>query len=81
MQTILHFYYFTFLMAIDQGTEPIDTIDKPDFRTFHDELWSGATTLVDTAAKRAYAMIHKEAFQLKAKTERFEESLQILELR
>ena len=68
-------------MAIDQGTETIDTINQRDFRAFHNELWSGATTLVDTAAKREYAMIHKEAFQMKAKMERFKESLQILELR
>ncbi|QEC68591.1 phosphotransferase [Panacibacter ginsenosidivorans] len=80
MQLILHFYYFIFLTVVDGGGKPIDitTINKRQFREFHNGMWNGAISLADTDTKREYAMIHLEQFRLKAQTKLFEDSLKIL---
>jgi thiamine kinase-like enzyme len=80
MQEILHFYYFIFLMAFDNGEKPIDIskINKRDFREFHNEMWDSLTSLAYPDKKREYAMLHIEQFRLKAQTKRFEDSLRII---
>lgn len=80
MQEILHFYYFMFLIAFDNGEKPIEVgkIKKRDFREFHNGMWNAEIALAGTDAKREYAMLHLEQFRSKAQTTRFEDSLQII---
>ena len=80
MQEILHWYYFMFLMAFDQGQKPIDIgkINKRNFKGFHEGMWNGLISLTSADTKREYAMLHMEEFRLKAKTKRFEDSIKII---
>lgn len=80
MQEMLHLFYFLFLMAFDQGEHPIamEKITKRGFQAFHEGMWRGDISLVEAALKREYALIHLEQFQLKAQSDRFRESLNIL---
>lgn len=80
MQEILHLYYFIFLVAFDQGENPIelDKIKQCNFREFHNKMWNGDITITSTQIKREYAVIHWNAFLNKAESKRFEESLRLV---
>lgn len=80
MRAILHFFYFTFLIALDNGENPIDvaTLRRHDFNRFHKEMWGGGTELKDAQIKREYAMIHFERFMTVTDERRMQESLQLI---
>ncbi|HEY0433992.1 MAG TPA: phosphotransferase, partial [Chitinophagaceae bacterium] len=80
MRAILHFYYFTFLIAFDTGENPIDfsAIAHRDYRQFHKGMWDGHITLDNAQTKREYAMIHFEKFIAVTSETRMRKSLRLM---
>jgi thiamine kinase-like enzyme len=80
MQQILHVFYFTFLMlTFNPANKQIDfSMPKPGFREFHDLMWKGKISLINTEAKLQYALVHLEQLFNNIKLKRFEDSLSVV---
>ena len=77
MRQLLHVHYFAFLMLIHPGEKPINlaTIRKYGFSEFHDGLWNGEISLVESDRRLEYAVVHMEQVRRNMESMRLEESL------
>ena len=77
MSQLMHIFYFYFFMKIvhADGT-PIDPdAPKPEFRDFHNKIWSGEISLKGNEARLEYAWVHMRQFELNMQLKRFDDSL------
>jgi thiamine kinase-like enzyme len=77
MQQLLHVYYFTSFILFSGQNESvdIDSMEKQDFKSFHDRIWSGEISLANTNPKLQYAWVHKDRLLFNAHGKRFKDSL------
>jgi hypothetical protein len=80
MRQITHMAYFTFIMRMCSiDGKPIDlNFVKPDFRTFHDDMWAGKINLATTDAKLKYSWVHMQQLLHNVRLKRFEEALMLI---
>jgi thiamine kinase-like enzyme len=77
MQQLLHIYYFTSFILFsghDKAVE-LDSLEKHDFRTYHNGIWAGEISLDNSQSRLEYASVHRAQVLLNANNKRFEESL------
>jgi hypothetical protein len=77
MSQAVHMFYFTVFMIFGSEAKPIDMM-KPDFRNFHDRMWTGQVDLASNETKLQYAWAHFLQMLNEVRTPRFEESLRIV---
>ena len=80
MSQLMHVFYFIFFMKIvyADGT-PIDPdAAKPEFREFHNRIWTGEISLKGNEARLQYAWAHMQQLSRNLKLKRFEESMRIV---
>jgi thiamine kinase-like enzyme len=80
MQQVYHMSYFTFFMLLcSAASVPIDlNLPRPNFRTFHDDIWAGKVDLADHDARQLYAWVHMEQLKHNLRLKRFDDSLRIV---
>jgi aminoglycoside phosphotransferase (APT) family kinase protein len=80
MRQIVHTFYFTcfLLLSNPQGSIDIDT-PRPGYQEFHEEIWSGETSLADMNNRRLYALVHLDQLKRNLQSPRFEESMRIVQ--
>jgi thiamine kinase-like enzyme len=81
MRQIMHISYFTvFMVLVASRGEKIDlnSIEKHDFRYYHDRMWEGKIDLGPNEPRLEYALVHLEQLKSNLQTKRFEEALQIV---
>lgn len=80
MRQMLHVFYFTVLMFLHKGAQPIDldNITKQDFTKFHEGMWNSDISLADSDIKLQYALIHLEQLRRNMQLKRLDESLRIV---
>jgi hypothetical protein len=68
--------YFTIFMLIGSRGKAVDlSIQKPDFRDFHNRIWKGEINLVHQETKLQYAWVHMEQLMKNLQTKQFEDAL------
>ena len=80
MSQLMHVFYFIFFMKIvhADGT-PIDPdAPKPEFRDFHNRIWSGEISLKGNEARLDYAWTHMQQFVRNMQLKRSDDSLRIV---
>lgn len=80
MRQVLHMSYFTFFMLLVSraGCEIDLDSTKPDFRDFHNRMWSGGIDLANNEPRQQYAWTHMEELMHNLQRKRFEDSLRIV---
>ena len=84
MRQIMHISYFTVFMLVVIGKgkhiDP-DTIEKHDFREFHNRMWAGEIDLAFDERRLEYALVHLRQLYQNLQTRRFEDSLMIMKMK
>jgi aminoglycoside phosphotransferase (APT) family kinase protein len=80
MSQLLHLFYGAYFLLIcaNAGVSIDVAIPCPDFRAFHNDIWTGNISLANTDARQQYAFVHLEQLQRNFRLKRFEESLEIV---
>ena len=80
MSQLMHVFYFIFFMKIVHADgEPIDpNAPRPDFRDFHNRIWTGEISLKGNEARLQYSWAHMQQLEFNLNLKRFEESLRIV---
>lgn len=80
MRQVLHMAYFTLLMLlVSAAGTPVDPDTAiPDFRDFHDRIWSGEISLAGDEARLQYAWVHMEQLSRNLLSNRLNEALEIV---
>jgi aminoglycoside phosphotransferase (APT) family kinase protein len=79
MRQIVHTFYFTcfILLSNPQGPIDIDT-PRPNYREFHNRIWSGEISLADMDNRRLYALVHMDQLKQNLQSQRLEDSIRIV---
>lgn len=79
MRQITHMSYAMVFMRLGSGGQAIDPgTDVPDFRDFHDRIWSGELTLVPDQVRVQYGLVHMNQLLQNMRTTRFQDALRIV---
>jgi aminoglycoside phosphotransferase (APT) family kinase protein len=79
MRQTMHVLYAIVFMLFGSGGKPIDPHAKaPDFRDFHNRIWSGEISLASNEAKLQYARVHMNQVLENMRTARFQDALRIV---
>jgi len=79
MRQTMHVLYAVVFMLFGSGGKPIDPHAKaPDFRDFHNHIWSGEISLSTGEAKLQYAKVHMNQVLQNMRTARFQDALRIV---
>jgi len=79
MSQLLHMFYAAFLMLFGARGKSIDSLSNaPDFRDFHDRIWTGEVNLANDEIKMEYAKVHMNQALRNRRTTRFRDALQIV---
>lgn len=80
MCQIIHTFYFTCFILLSNPQGPID-IDTPrsSYREFHDRIRSGEISLASMNNRRLYALVHMDQLKRNLRTQRFEDSMRIVQ--
>lgn len=80
MRQVFHLSYFTFFMLLVSGAGVAIDINSPrsDFRTFHNDMWTGKIDLANVEARQQYAWVHMKQLQHNLQLPRFEEALKVV---
>jgi hypothetical protein len=79
MRQIVHAFYALVFTNLGSGGKPIDPIPLvPEFRDFHDRIWTGQTTLDVPETKLQFGRIHLKQLLQSARTPRFQDALRIV---
>lgn len=80
MRQILHLFYFVVFTIVGKTADK--TIDPdmpvPDFREFHDLIWTGKLSLANMDNRLQYAQVHREQLQHNLGLKRLNEALRIV---
>jgi hypothetical protein len=80
MCQVLHISYFTLFMLY--GFVPSEQIAlnlaKPNFREFHNRIWSGEISLANNDAWQQYAWVHMEQLLHNMQLKRYVDALQVV---
>jgi hypothetical protein len=68
------------MVVVSGKGKPIDlnTIEKQDFRDFHNRMWAGEIDLAYDETRLEYALVHLEQLYRNLRTERFKNALRIV---
>jgi len=80
MRQILHLFYFVVFTIVGKTSDqPVDpNMPVPDFREFHDLIWTGKLSLADMNNRLRYAQVHREQLQHNLRLKRLDEALHIV---
>ncbi|MBB6108295.1 hypothetical protein SAMN05421821_102468 [Mucilaginibacter lappiensis] len=80
MRQILHLFYFVVFTIVGKTPDkPIDPdMAVPDFREFHDLIWTGKLSLANMDNRLQYAQVHREQLQHNLGLKRLDEALRIV---
>ena len=79
MRQLSHVFYTVVLMLVGSAGKPVDSNEKaPDFRNFHDGIWTGEVSLATDGAKQCYARVHMNQFMQNMREVRFQNALRIV---
>ncbi|MDO3628663.1 phosphotransferase [Mucilaginibacter sp. BT774] len=80
MQQIIHTFYLTSFVLFSNPQGPIDiNMPRSGYREFNDWIWSGEISLADMNNRRLYALVHMDQLKRNLQTDRFEDSLRIVQ--
>ena len=76
MRQLVHMFYAMVYMQIGTAGKPVDAAAPvPDFRDFHNRIWTGEVTLDSPEAKVQFGRVHMKQLLQNAQTQRFEEAI------
>lgn len=80
MRQILHLFYFVVFTIVGKTADKIIDPDMPvpDFREFHDLIWTGKLSLANMDNRLQYAQVHREQLQHNLGLKRLDEALRIV---
>ncbi|MBS1521019.1 MAG: phosphotransferase [Bacteroidetes bacterium] len=80
MRQIVHTFYFTCFLLLSNPAASID-IDtpRPGYREFHEGIWSGEISLANMDNRRLYSLVHMDQLKRNLKSQRFEDSMRIIQ--
>ena len=80
MRQTLHLFYFVVFTIVGKTPDkPIaPDMPVPNFREFHDLIWTGKLSLADMGNRLQYAQVHRKQLQHNLRLKRLDESLQIV---
>lgn len=79
MRQVLHMAYAVVFMVFGYSGKAIDpAAPVPDFREFHDAIWSGEISLAGSDRKLEYGRVHWNQFKRNMRREWLEEALRIV---
>ncbi|HKV48014.1 MAG TPA: hypothetical protein VJN69_07985, partial [Candidatus Acidoferrales bacterium] len=79
MRQIVHMFYAMVYTQIGTAGKPVDAdAPVPDFRDFHDRIWTGEVTLDAPEAKVQFGRVHMKQLLENAQTQRFEDAIRII---
>ncbi len=79
MRQILHVAYAALLMRLGSAGKVVEpATEAPDFRDFHNRIWSGDVSLSPPEAKLQYARVHMNQILQNQRTARFQDALRIV---
>jgi aminoglycoside phosphotransferase (APT) family kinase protein len=79
MRQLLHTFYPAVLLLFGRAGKPVDSNETaPDFRDFHDRIWTGEVSLASDEAKLRYARVHMHQGLQNMRTVRFQDALRIV---
>ncbi|MGH9574393.1 MAG: phosphotransferase [Candidatus Acidiferrales bacterium] len=78
MRQVVHMFYAMVYTQIGAAGKPVDAdAPVPDFRDFHNRIWTGEVTLDTPQAKVQFGRVHTKQLLQNARTERFEDAMRI----
>ncbi len=80
MRQILHLFYFVVFTIVGKTADKTINPDMPvpDFREFHDLIWTGKLSLANMDNRLQYAQVHREQLQHNLGLKRLDEALRIV---
>lgn len=79
MRQLVHVFYAIVYTNIGSSGKPIDPNEPvPDFRDFHERIWTGEVNLDASERKVQFGRVHLKQVLRNARTERFQDALPIV---
>jgi aminoglycoside phosphotransferase len=80
MRQVFHMSYFTVFMLLSSAADKLIDLNsfQPDFRDFHNRVWTGKINLADNETRQQYALVHLEQLKSNLRLKRFDDALQIV---
>lgn len=79
MRQLVHMFYAIVYTNIGSSGKPIDAdAPVPDFKDFHDRIWTGEVSLETSERKVEFGRVHLKKLLQNARTERFQNALEIV---
>jgi hypothetical protein len=79
MRQVVHMLSAAVFLLLGSSGQPVDQSEKaPEFRYFHQRIWTSEVNLADTDMKTVYGRVHWEQLLQNVRRARFDEALRIV---